>query len=200
MKADRASEIAALEAGIAALEQQRVMLGDEVVDGALAPLRSRLIQLTAAAPPGDLEGERKVVTVLFADVSGFTALAERLDPEAVRALMNRCFERMVPIIQRHGGTIDKFIGDAVLALFGAPVTRDKDAHRALYASLELRDAVRQLSGESGFDLSLHVGVNTGLVVAGEVGSRERHQYSVMGDAVNLAARLEDASSPWSPCG
>jgi class 3 adenylate cyclase/tetratricopeptide (TPR) repeat protein len=152
-------------------------------------------QLPQMIPPSAaaFAGERKVVTIMFADISGFTALSETLDPETVRDLMNACFDSVVPVIERYGGTVDKFIGDAVMALFGAPTAHENDPERALRAALDIVEAVQQFNHEHGTDLGVHMGVNTGLVVAGGIGSQGRQQYSVLGDAVNLAARLEDAS-------
>ena len=113
-----------LEQAIAALEARRDALGDAVVDAALGPMRQRLAELAHAggqkAP--SLEDERKLVTVMFADISGFTPLAERLDPEAVRELMTACFDRLVPVIEKYEGTVEKFIGDEIYAIFGAPVS------------------------------------------------------------------------------
>ena len=109
-----------LEQAIAHLENQRTVLGDAVVDASIAALKKQLTDMKAGPKPAE-SGERKLVTVMFADISGFTALSEKMDPEAVRDLMNRCFDRLVPCIQRYDGTIDKFIGDEVMALFGAPV-------------------------------------------------------------------------------
>jgi class 3 adenylate cyclase/tetratricopeptide (TPR) repeat protein len=124
--------------------------------------------------------QRKVVTVLFCDVTGSTALGERLDPEAVRVVMARYFEVARAAIERHGGTVEKFIGDAVMAVFGVPTIREDDALRAVRAAEELRDAV---------DIDVRIGVNTGEVVTGSGDSL------VTGDAVNVAARLEQAASP-----
>ncbi|MBU0495990.1 MAG: AAA family ATPase, partial [Chloroflexi bacterium] len=177
---------------IAHLESQRAILGDAVVDAAVASLRQQLAELEPVAPP-PLAGERKFVTIMFADIAGFTALAETLDPEAVRDLMNACFDRLVPVIERYEGTVDKFIGDEVMALFGAPIAHENDPERALRAALEMRDALAEFNAERGLDLGVHFGVNTGLVIAGGLGSEGREQYSVMGDAVNLAYRLEEAS-------
>jgi len=146
-----------------------------------------------ARPPQPAEAERKLVTIMFADISGFTTLAEQMDPEHVRSLTNACFEHLVPSIEKYSGTIDKFIGDAVVALFGAPTTRENDPERAVYAALEMMESLQTFNAQRGLDLGLHIGLNTGLVVAGGIGSSGRQQYSVMGDAVNLAARLEDIS-------
>jgi class 3 adenylate cyclase len=129
----------------------------------------------AVAPPRE---QRKTVTVLFCDVSGSTAFAESRDPEAVRAVMTRYFEVARAAIERHGGTVEKFIGDAVMAVFGVPVVREDDALRAVRAAQELRD---------GVDIPIRIGVNTGEVVTGSGDSL------VTGDAVNVAARLEQAA-------
>jgi class 3 adenylate cyclase/tetratricopeptide (TPR) repeat protein len=124
---------------------------------------------------------RKVVTVVFCDVVGSTALGEQTDPEALRALLGRYFERMSGIVKSHGGTVEKFIGDAVMAVFGVPTTHEDDALRACRAAVEMRDAFPEL-GISG-----RIGVNTGEVVAGTA------ERLVTGDAVNVAARLEQAA-------
>jgi len=190
--ADLETQIEKLSAAIAALELQRTNLGDAAVDPAVAVLREQLAQLeTGRAPTGD---ERKLVTIVFADVSGFTALSEKLDPEKVRELINACFDWLVPVVQKYDGTIDKFIGDEIMALFGAPVAHEDDAERALRAALDMMDAIVAFNHANETALGLHLGINTGLVVAGQIGGHNRRDYSVMGDAVNLAARLEDASS------
>ena len=183
-----------LERAIASLEGQRAELGAEVVDLALAPLRARLAALARPAPSAaDLRGERKFITVMFADVAGFTAFSESLDPEAVRDLMNDCFDLLVPVIEKYQGTLDKFIGDGVMALFGAPVTHENDAERALRAALEMSAALDDFNAARGTDLGLHFGINTGTVVAGGLGIAGRQEYSVMGDGVNVASRLEAIS-------
>jgi class 3 adenylate cyclase/tetratricopeptide (TPR) repeat protein len=139
---------------------------------------------------------RKFATLLFCDMSGSTAMAERLDSEAVRELMFRYFHEMRAAIERHGGTVEKFIGDAVMAVFGVPVAHEDDALRALRAAAEMRDHLRVLNGELerryGVTIALRIGVNTGKVVAGDPTSRET---IVTGDAVNVAARLEQAAAP-----
>jgi len=182
-----------LERAIAALEAQRDTLGDAVVDTALAPLRERLGAPMRPAVPPALEGERKLVTVMFADLSGFTALSEALDPEHVRGIVNRCFNVLVPIVERYGGTVDKFIGDEIMALFGAPLAHENDAERALRAALEMMQAMATINAADGISLGMHIGVNSGTVVTGGLGSEGREQYSVMGDTVNLAARLAEAA-------
>ncbi|MCJ7795349.1 MAG: adenylate/guanylate cyclase domain-containing protein, partial [Thermoleophilia bacterium] len=144
---------------------------------------------------GAPQGERKLVTVLFADVAGFTTLAETLDPEPLRDLINACFDRLVPCVERYGGTVDKFIGDEIMALFGAPVAHENDAERAVRAALDMREALVDFNAERGTDLRAHFGINTGLVLAAAVGASGRSDYSVMGDAVNVAARLAEAAAP-----
>ena len=124
---------------------------------------------------------RKVVTVLFCDLTGSTAIGERTDPEALRALMNRYYDTARGVLERHGGTVEKFVGDAVMAVFGIPVASEDDALRATRAAVELRDVVQELG------LDARIGVNTGAVVAGE------GDTLVTGDAVNVAARLEQAA-------
>jgi len=188
------SERQQLEQAITALENQRTTLGDAVVDASIAALRERLTALERAeAPAQELRGERKLVTTMFADVSGFTALTETMDPEAVRELMNGCFEHLVPIIRKYGGTVDKFTGDGVMVLFGAPVAHENDPERALRAALEMTDVLPHFNAQCALDLGLHFGINTGLVIAGGIGTSDRQEYSVMGDAVNLARRLEEVS-------
>ena len=139
---------------------------------------------------------RKVVTVLFVDVTGSTELGERVDPEAMRRAMGRYFALARDVIERHGGTVEKFIGDAVMAVFGIPRVHEDDALRAARAAVEVRDALadlnQQLGREQGIQINVRIGLNTGEVVAGE---GERSQTLVTGDAVNTAARLEEAAAP-----
>jgi class 3 adenylate cyclase len=128
--------------------------------------------------------QRKVVTVLFCDLVGSTALGESTDPEALRAHMRRYFEDLRAIVERHGGVVEKFVGDAVMAVFGIPVSHEDDALRAVRAASEMRAAI----AEHG--LEARIGVNTGEVVVGGEG-----ETLVTGDAVNVAARLEQAAAP-----
>jgi class 3 adenylate cyclase len=137
---------------------------------------------------------RKTVTVVFCDVTGSTAMGERLDPESVRRVMSRYFAEMRAALERHGGTVEKFIGDAVMAVFGVPAIHEDDALRAVRAAAEMRDAFRVLNKELerdyGVSLTGRIGVNTGEVVAGD-----HADTLVTGDAVNVAARLEQAAEP-----
>src|ERR671931_937857 len=146
--------------------------------------------LVEAAPAREV---RKVVTVLFCDVSGSTALGERIDPESLRQVVSRYFETAKAIVERHGGSVEKFIGDAVMAVFGVPAVHEDDALRAVRAADELRGSLGELNEELersyGTRLELRMGVNTGEVVTG---TEER---LATGDAVNVAARLEQAAQP-----
>ncbi len=146
----------------------------------------------SAQEPGARE-LRKTVTVLFCDVTGSTALGERLDPESLRRVMARYFEAMKAVVERHGGTVEKFIGDAVMAVFGVPVLHEDDALRGVRAAAEMRQGVTALNEELerdyGTTLEVRIGVDTGEVVTG---TKER---LATGDAVNVAARLEQAASP-----
>ncbi len=156
--------------------------------------------LQVGAQPADaLEEQRKVVTVMFADISGSTPLTERLDPEEMRAILGRHFGALAREIQHFGGTIDKYIGDAVMAVFGAPVSHEDDAERAVSAAMAMREAISRendtLEREHGVRLSLRIGVNTGEVVAGLLAGEVQGAYTVVGDAVNTAQRLESAAQP-----
>jgi class 3 adenylate cyclase len=139
---------------------------------------------------------RKTVTVLFADVAGSTALGEALDPEVVRGVMERFIDEARSAIEHHGGTVEKFAGDAVMAVFGVPVIHEDDALRAVRAASEMRERLAvlnaELGRERGLALALRTGVNTGEVVAGDPSSGE---FYATGDAVNVAARLEQAAAP-----
>ncbi|MBN1954362.1 MAG: AAA family ATPase [Anaerolineae bacterium] len=187
------SEQEQLEQAIETLLSQREVLGDAAVEAALAGLRRRLDQLERQRleSASNFAGERRQVTVMFADISGFTALAETLDPEVARDLLNACFEQLVPIVEKYGGTVDKFIGDAVMALFGAPVAHEDDPERALRSALEIRETLHDFNTARSTTFDIHFGINTGLVIAGAIGSSEQQEYSVIGSAVNLASRLED---------
>jgi class 3 adenylate cyclase/tetratricopeptide (TPR) repeat protein len=139
---------------------------------------------------------RKLVTIIFSDVSGSTSLGERLDAEALRRVMARYFEEMRTILERHGGTVEKFIGDAVMAVFGIPVAHEDDALRAVRAAVEMRERLTKLNEEllreHGATLAVRIGVNSGEVVAGDPGEGD---FYASGDAVNVAARLEQAAQP-----
>jgi len=146
-----------------------------------------------------MEGERRIVTMLFCDVVGSTAMAERLDPEAWAEIMNEVFEQLMAPIVRYEGTLARLMGDAIFALFGAPTAHEDDPQRAVSAGLEIVEAIQAYreknSADRDRDLNVRVGINTGPVVVGEVGSDLRVEYTAMGDAVNVAARMEQTAEP-----
>jgi class 3 adenylate cyclase/tetratricopeptide (TPR) repeat protein len=147
-----------------------------------------LDQAAAAAP----EEERRLVTVLFSDIAGFTSMSEGMDPEAVKALAARCAALMGEEVTRFGGTVTSVMGDAVMALFGAPVAHEDDAERAVRAGMAMLERIRSFT-EAPRPLQLHVGINTGETMAGVVGPDERRDYTAMGDTTNTAARLMNAA-------
>ncbi|HJR01892.1 MAG TPA: adenylate/guanylate cyclase domain-containing protein [Methylomirabilota bacterium] len=149
------------------------------------------------APPTVPEGDRRPVTVLFADLAGFTALSEGLDPEDVRAIQSDLFREMSASIDRYEGFVEKFVGDAVMAVFGAPRAHEDDPERGLRAALLMRERMDVLNQRwerrVGRPLALHIGVNTGPVVAGRIGASADAAYAVTGDTVNTASRLQSAA-------
>jgi class 3 adenylate cyclase/pimeloyl-ACP methyl ester carboxylesterase len=156
-----------------------------------------LPQRLLSAARGD--GERRQVTVLFCDLAGSTAIAERLDPEVYRQLINEYLERSIACVYRYEGTVNQIAGDGFMAIFGAPVAHDDDAARACRAGREITAAIRaiseQWSGRLGGALAARIGLNTGLVVVGAVGSDLRMDYSAIGDTTNVAARIESVARP-----
>jgi class 3 adenylate cyclase len=143
----------------------------------------------------DFEGDRRPVTVLFCDLVGYTKLSSVLDPEDVHALLERFFALVDTAVDRFGGTIDKHIGDAVMALFGAPLARGNDVERAVRAALEIQASIPDLASGPSLALAVHIGIATGEVIASSVGSRHHRGYTVTGEAANVAARLlEKAAS------
>jgi class 3 adenylate cyclase/tetratricopeptide (TPR) repeat protein len=158
-------------------------------------LPKRIIDKILLNPEGvKVEGERRQVTVLFGDLSGFTSMSETMDPEQVVEVINKFFDTMVDIAERYGGHIDKFMGDALMVLFGAPVAHEDDPLRACLAAIEMLEAMDRFSAELKMPLAMSIGLNTGEVVALNVGSKGRMEYSVIGDGVNLAARLEKVAT------
>jgi class 3 adenylate cyclase len=175
-----------------------------LVPDALAERLQRLVPKEFAerllATRGQVQPERRMVTILFCDVKGSTAMAERLDPEDVMEIMDGAFDVLIEPIVRYEGTVARLMGDAVLAFFGAPLAHEDDPERACRAALEIVEGARAYGerlererGIEGFDV--RVGINTGLVVVGEIGSDLRVEYTGMGDAINLAARMEQNAPP-----
>lgn len=174
-----------MTAGLAERDRVRDLLG-KVVSPEIATqlLHSNL----------ELGGEEREVTILFCDLRDFTGMSEKMNPTDVLALLNRYLDRMSAIIERHGGVIDKYIGDAIMALFGAPITDPAAPGKAIAAAREMAQALqafnRELAAEGRPALVFGIGINTARVVAGNMGSKTRLNYTVIGDGVNLAARLE----------
>jgi class 3 adenylate cyclase/pimeloyl-ACP methyl ester carboxylesterase len=173
------------------------------------PVRQRFVSPEAYTPrhlaeriltsKSALEGERKLVTVLFVDVSGFTAMSERLDPEDVHAIMERAFELMLGEIHQYEGTVNQFLGDGLMALFGAPIAHEDHAARAVHAALGVQRALGgyrdELLARRRIEFQVRMGLNTGAVVVGKIGDNLRMDYTAVGDTTNLAARLLALAEP-----
>jgi adenylate cyclase len=146
-----------------------------------------------------LGGERRPTTVLFSDIRGFTAIAESMSPDAIARLLSEYFSEMVEVIFEHGGTLDKFIGDAIMALWGSPIAHVDDPDRALQAAVEMQRVIARLNerwlAEERPEIGVGIGINHGDVFAGNIGSHRRLEYTVLGDAVNVAARLCAQAGP-----
>jgi class 3 adenylate cyclase len=168
------------ELGIGSLgHRKRLLVAIEARSG--APRQGMVERVVAPL------GERRQVTILFADLSGFTALSRSLDAEQVHELVARFTSLVDGVIVGYDGSIDKHIGDAVMALFGAPRAHDDDSLRAARAALDIHEALARSNENSAHLLQAHIGIASGEVVAGAVGRADRHEYTVLGDSVNLAA-------------
>jgi class 3 adenylate cyclase/tetratricopeptide (TPR) repeat protein len=156
-------------------------------------------KLTAARASGEMVGERRVVTMLFCDVKGSTAAAEQLDPEDWGEIINGAFEYMIKPVYRYEGIVARMMGDGLLAFFGAPIAHEDDPQRAILAGLEIVSGIKpyreMINTNHGIDFDVRVGINTGLVVVGSVGSDLRMEYTALGDAINLASRMEEKAVP-----
>ncbi len=150
-------------------------------------------------PGAVMSGGRRIISILFCDVRGSTATAGQLDPEEWAEIMNGAFERIMQPVYRYEGTVVRLLGDAMLAFFGAPIAREDDPQRAVLAGLEIQEAIRAYAAgvqqEWGVSFSVRCGINTGLVVVGAFGGSQHAEYTAMGDAVNLAARMEQTAAP-----
>jgi adenylate cyclase len=144
-----------------------------------------------------MEPKDVTATILFADITGFTALAERMPPREVNLILNDFFSRMTDILFKHDGTLDKYIGDGLMAVFGAPMEKEDDADRGIRAAQEMMKALAAMMAGMPEDrkFTVRIGINTGKVVAGNIGSPKRMDYTVIGDAVNTASRLESIAQP-----
>lgn len=197
-------QIDKLHTSIAGLEAQRGILGDQVVGPALAALREQLaaleadLALEATSRAAPLDGERRLVTILFTDIVGSTSIAERLDPEEWKEIVSDAHRIVSRAVDKYQGTVAQLLGDGVLAFFGAPVTHEDDPVRAVRAALDIQSAIadwaRTLAGYVD-NFQMRVGINTGTVVVGKVGGDLRMEYLAIGDSVNLAARLQSAAAP-----
>lgn len=184
-----------LEAGEAEIERQTKLRGD------LSRFMSK--ELVEAIVKGEhdlsLGGERRPITVLFADVVAFTPLSETRPPEQVVSMLNELFSVLTEVVFRHGGTVDKFIGDCLMAVWGAPVSQPDHADRALAAAEDmmhfLEVAAAEWQKKYGVEVRLGIGVSSGDAIAGNIGSDKRMEYTVIGDVVNIAARLEGIAAP-----
>lgn len=158
-------------------------------------------KMRAARSERRMQGERRVVTILFCDVTGSTEMAGNLDPEIWAEIMHEAFDYMVTPIYRYEGTVARLMGDAVLAFFGAPIAHEDDAERAVRAGLEILSSIQpfaeEINEEFGVDFNVRIGINTGSVVVGEIGSDLAMEYTAMGDAANVAARMEQTAQPGS---
>jgi adenylate cyclase len=171
--------------------------GQDVADAlrsfVAGPVAERLVEAGGSIIPE----ERRLVTALFADVSGFTSLADRLDPEQLLEVIDPVIAALSTVVGRHEGYVEKFAGDALMALFGAPISHEDDAARAVRVAVEMHSELARIVGELPHDaqLTLHVGINSGHGIARILGSEARMDYAVLGDAVILAQRLESAAPP-----
>jgi adenylate cyclase len=185
-----AIEQARLNQKILAEEKKRERLGRF-----LSPQVTNRILMTAESQSYALGvPEVREVTVLFADIVGFTTMSEKMSPAAVSLLLNDYLSRMTDIIFKYEGTLDKYIGDAIMAVFGAPLDMPDHAERAIRASLEMLERLEEFNSErkEAPQLRIRIGINTGKAVAGEIGSINKKEYTVLGDTVNIAARLESS--------
>jgi class 3 adenylate cyclase/tetratricopeptide (TPR) repeat protein len=158
-----------------------------------------LKKLEAARTGGDMVGERRIVTMLFCDIKGSTAAADQLDPEEWTEIINGAFEHMIKPVYTYEGTVARLMGDSILAFFGAPLAHEDDPQRAVLAGLDMVSGMapyrEQIKQNWGIDFNVRVGINTGLVVVGAVGSDLRMEYTALGDAINLASRMEQTAVP-----
>lgn len=163
-------------------------------------LSPEVVEMIASNPEGvRLGGVNQKVSVLFADIRGFTSLSEKLQPEKVVEILNNYFTHITEVLFDHGGTLDKFLGDGVMALFGAPLSKGNDAENAVMAAQSIQRLVVELNRDASDrgwpELSVGIGINTGIVTAGNIGSPRRIDYTVIGDTVNSAARLMSNAPP-----
>ena len=146
-----------------------------------------------------IEGERKLVTVLFADVANYTSISEKLDPEEIHQIMDGCFKILMDEIHKYEGTINQFTGDGIMALFGAPLAHEDHAQRACYAALAIQKLLvnyeQKIKKDFEADFKMRIGINSGPVIVGAIGDDLRTDYTAVGDTSNLASRIESMAKP-----
>ncbi|MBP7866027.1 MAG: FHA domain-containing protein [Acidobacteria bacterium] len=193
---DLMSTIAVISA--IAIEQYRLndtLSREKAIRGRLERYHSpSVINRIRAGGEDHLKTEEREISVLFADLVKFTTFSERMDPSEVARVLNTHFSAMTDVIFRHEGTLDKYIGDAVMAIFGAPLAQEDHARRAVMAAVEMFQAIQEInrSGMLSVPLQMRIGINSGKVVAGDIGSERRMDYTVLGSTVNIASRIESS--------
>lgn len=185
-----------IEEAMDALESQRIILGNTIIDTALGSMKKQLEELLHEAKKTDTApGEiRRLVTVMFADLSGYTALSEGRDPEFIREFLNNWFNDLAPIIEKYHGTIVKYIGDEIMAVFEAPPPHENGSEESVRAALEMMGELTAFNTKHNFNIGMHIGISSGWVIAGGIGSEEQQQFGVVGDCVNFAKQLVDQSN------
>ena len=177
------------------LEARNRLLYDALQRSVSEPVAEQIVQDPEQyLRPG---GERRTVSILFGDLRGYTTIAEELPPQQVMTILNTFLGRVIEVIYRHGGTVTQLLGDGIMALFGAPISSDDDAWRAVQAALEMRDEIIGIEppGLPHIRLAMGIGITTGEVVVGHIGSERRLDYTAVGDVVNLAARFQSHAGP-----
>ena len=177
------------------VSEERLRLMNFIKDTFGRYLSQKVVEEILTSPEGrQIGGQQKTVTILMSDLRGFTYMSENNDPEKIVTLLNRYLKCMSEVIVAYGGTIDEFIGDAILAIFGVPEAHDDDPERAVACGIAMQNALNELNADiakEGYPpLEMGIGINTGQVVVGNIGSEVRMKYGIVGSAVNVAARIE----------
>jgi len=188
-------EIAELKAAIESLERQRAELGDTATDTAIRGIRSQLSGLESQLSDDE---QRRQITVLFADIVGFTRFSESLDPEDVREILSAYVSMWNRTLEKHGGIAEKYIGDAVMAVFGIPIAHEDDPQRSVRAALDMQRLMQEFNNQhvlakSIEELNIRIGIHTGQVVARVDVARSLNDLTIVGDTVNTASRIENAA-------
>ncbi|WP_454783721.1 adenylate/guanylate cyclase domain-containing protein [Legionella sp. WA2024007413] len=160
-------------------------------------MSDEVVNTILKSPHQKLGGYENKITIMFSDLRNFTPLSESIPSETLVSLLNSYFSKMVPVIEKHQGIVDAFIGDAIMVIFGAPYSSGDDSHRAIACALEMQKMLRKLNHANSKNnlpqLEMGIGINTGVAIVGNVGSKKRMQYSAIGSAVNLSSRIQDLS-------